>query len=123
MLQCEISIVGLGKNRDDISYYEASAVLGPLESTAGSTARESRLNATREHYINKVSAKHYKAMIEKFRDTFDSHLKGFLGALQSRTTERGSAGGTYVQNLTHRLDYNDFYTKRYGFDISENWGA
>ncbi|KAF4729831.1 Gamma-tubulin complex component 2 [Perkinsus olseni] len=103
------SLSGIGKGRDDSSYYDASFMLG--DSSVGRSARGSRLDATREHYVSKVSAKHYKAMIDKFRDTFDSHLKGFLGALQNRTAERGSAGGAYVQNLAHRLDYNEFYTK------------
>ncbi|KAF4663652.1 Gamma-tubulin complex component 2 [Perkinsus olseni] len=116
-----IGDAGIGKGRDDSSYYDASFILG--DSSVGRSARDSRLDATREHYVNKVSAKHYKAMIDKFRDTFDSHLKGFLGALQNRTAERGSAGGAYVQNLAHRLDYNEFYTKMYGFDVTENWGT
>ncbi|EEQ98446.1 hypothetical protein Pmar_PMAR021486 [Perkinsus marinus ATCC 50983] len=63
------------------------------------------------------------AEVAGFWDTFDSHLKGFLGALQNRTAERGSAGGVYVQHLAHRLDYNDFYTKMYGFDVTDHWGA
>ncbi|EER14066.1 gamma-tubulin complex component, putative [Perkinsus marinus ATCC 50983] len=117
-----IGDTGLGKSRDDVSYHDVSSIM-QSESTIGRSARESRLDATREHYVNKVSAKHYQAMIDKFRDTFDSHLKGFLGALQNRTAERGSAGGVYVQHLAHRLDYNDFYTKMYGFDVTDHWGA
>jgi gamma-tubulin complex component 2 len=67
--------------------------------------RQQRINAESQATKRTVTEKSYKNMIEKFSNTFDTHLKQFMNAIKS------SHYDPYIANLLMRLDFNGYYAE------------
>ena len=68
-----------------------------------SVYRKRRVQAESIATKRTITDKSYKNMIDKFTNTFDTHLKQFMNAIKTSHYE------PYIANLLMRLDFNSYY--------------
>ncbi len=59
-----------------------------------------------------IQQNNYPEMVEKFEKDFDKHMRDLLNQLTK--TKRYE---THIANLSQRLDYNEYYSKRLHSDF------
>lgn len=82
-----------------------SHMFGPDDEDAANYCdlRQHKIDVEREAARKTVSEESYKSMINKFSNTFDEQLKGFMNEIKASHYEPHIAG------LLMRLDFNSFY--------------
>ena len=68
--------------------------------------RRERIDKKSENMKKAVTDPGYSRMIERFKSSFDNHIKELIKVLRD-----AKKYDTHIANLATRLDYNGFYAK------------
>ena len=70
--------------------------------------RKARRQAEAQLIKRNIKQNNYAEMVDKFEKYFDQHMRDLLNILKS--TQRSE---NHIANLSQRLDYNEYYSKRH----------